>query len=198
MIKNTLGIVVISILFCLQTNAQTKQTASVEESVWEIQTGFLGVWGYKETKLSNSIALRTEVGFDSDIFSSPYYERGRANFVMTPVITAEPRWYYNLSNRVEKGYDIDHNNGNFVSLDISFHPGILVISNVDNLEVIPDLSIVPKWGIRRTLGRHFSYEVGIGIGYQRIFYDSEKYYFFDSSDKNNGVIDLHLRIGYTF
>ena len=41
------------------------QDASVEQSTFGIQTGVLGVWAYKETKLSNQIALRTEIGMDA-------------------------------------------------------------------------------------------------------------------------------------
>lgn len=38
------------------------QNASVEKSVFGIQTGFLGIWGHNETKLTNQIALRSEIG----------------------------------------------------------------------------------------------------------------------------------------
>ena len=41
------------------------QDASVEKSTFGIQTGVLGVWAYKETELSNQIALRTEIGMDA-------------------------------------------------------------------------------------------------------------------------------------
>ncbi len=41
---------------------------------------------------------------------------------MTPVITAEPRWYYNLNKRVSKSKNIEGNSGNFISLKTSYHP----------------------------------------------------------------------------
>lgn len=49
---------------------------------------------------------------------------------------------------------------------------------------------MPKWGIKRTLGNHFTYEAGIGIG---TFFALEEY-----KTDNNIAVDLHLRIGYTF
>ena len=76
------------------------QNASVEKSVFGIQTGFLGIWVHNESKLSNQIALRSEIGFDSGIWGGDFYDK--TGFLMTPVITAEPRWYYNLNTRVSK------------------------------------------------------------------------------------------------
>jgi hypothetical protein len=70
---------------------------------------------------------------------------------MTPVITAEPRWYYNLNKRVNKSKRIDGNNGNFISLKTSYHPDWFVISNYDNINIISDISLVPTWGIRRNI-----------------------------------------------
>lgn len=179
---------------------QNKQTAaSVEKSIWGVQTGFFGGWAYNEFKLSNSISLRTEVGLDADLLvQNSYYENSKVSVAFTPVIAAEPRWYYNLNNRVDKSYDIDKNNGNFLSLEISSHPGFFVISNVDNLDVIPDLSLIPKWGIRRTIGSHFSYEVGLGFGVTKTFYDEDEFSSINSSDKFSWRPDFHLRIGYTF
>lgn len=111
---------------------------------------------------------------------------------MTPVITLEPRLYYNLNKRVKKSRSIDGNSGNFISLKTSYHPDWFIISSSDDVHVISDILIVPTWGIRRNLGKHFSYEAGIGIGY--VYYFSNKYV----ADEGEVAGNLHLRVGYRF
>jgi hypothetical protein len=50
---------------------------------------------------------------------------------MTSVLTADPRWYYNLNKRVSKSKSIDRNSRNFHSLKTSYHPDWFVISNYE-------------------------------------------------------------------
>jgi hypothetical protein len=45
-----------------------KKDVSVEKSIFGIQTGLLGIWVHNEMRLTNEIALRTELGLDSGIF----------------------------------------------------------------------------------------------------------------------------------
>ena len=165
----------------------TAQDASVEKSIFGVQTGFFGVYGFNETKLSNKIALRTEIGLDAGLLLE---NSGSASFIFTPVLRAEPRWYYNLERRVSRGKRITRNTGNFVSLNVSFNPDLFLIDFTNrNVSVPNQISIVPTWGIRRSLGKHISYETGFGIGYRRILDDS----FFD---QNEVAVNLHLRIGF--
>lgn len=181
------------ILSTLFVTAQT-QPPSVENSLFGAQTGFLGVWVHNESRLSNSIALRTEIGLDSNIFGGSAYEED-VNFLLTPVLTLEPRWYYNLDKRQSKGKSISNNSGNFFALRISFNPDLFVISNDENVSVSNQLFVIPKWAIRRNIGEHFNYELGIGIGYHHIF--DEDYQKVEDDDETIAV-DFHIRIGYTF
>jgi hypothetical protein len=159
--------ILLTLVFCGLTLIAKSQNASVEQSTYGIQTGFLGIWAHNETKLSNSIALRSEIGFDSGIWGGDFYDG--TGFLLTPVITLEPRLYYNLNKRVKKSRRIDGNSGNFISFKTSYHPDWFVISNTENVSVISDISIIPTWGIRRNIGKHFTYETGIGIGYRYTF-----------------------------
>ncbi len=187
----SLKIKLFAVVLFMTTNFIAQNT-SVEKSIWGIQTGILGIWIHNEYKLSNKVALRSEIGFDggyrySDFFGYNYY-------VLAPVLTAEPRWYYNLEKRNKKGKNISKNSGNFVGLKTSFHPNWFTISNEDNIEVTPQITIIPKWAIRRTVGNHFTYEAGIGIGYQYIFYKNAGY----ADNESTWAPDLHIRLGYTF
>jgi hypothetical protein len=168
------------------------QSASVENSVSGVQIGFLGAWYHSEMKLTNLIALRGEIGLDTGLYGSNINEID--GFLLAPVLRLEPRWYYNLNKRERKSKRIDGNTGNFVSLNISYHPDIFTISSEDNINLISDISIIPTWGIRRSIGDHFNFETGIGIGYIRYL---ERTSFFND-DRNDVGLNLHLRFGYRF
>ena len=182
----------LTLILCGLTFIAKAQNASVEKTTYGIQTGLLGVWLHNETKLSEQIALRSEVGLDSGIFAGTFYDK--VGFLMVPVITVEPRWYYNLDKRVSKSKTIAGNSGNFLSLKTSYNPDWFVISNYDNLRVVNQVSVIPTWGIKRNIGNHFTYETGFGIGYRYYFAKSAGY----AENEGETAVNLHLRIGYRF
>jgi hypothetical protein len=174
-----------------QTNYSQKK--DVENSLYNFQTGILGTWINNETKLSTSLTLRSEIGLDAGIFGGEI--NGNSGLFLTPVINLEPRFYYNINKRGNKKKDTSNNGANFLTTSISYHPDWFVISSKDNISVYNQLSIIPKWGIRRNIAKsNFNFEAGIGLGYR--FYFLKQYGY----TKNEGetAIDLHFRIGYTF
>ena len=172
----------IIILSCFSVKAQN---SGVEKSIFNIQTGFLGAWINNEYRLSNQIALRSEIGLDLGFQGC---SDCNTIYGFTPVISLEPRWYYNINKRNSKNRG-SNNSANFLALDVNFHPDLFVISNDDNAFVQNQIAFIPKWGIRRSIGKsNFNYEAGIGIG-PRFYLDS---------NESDTTVDLHLRIGYTF
>ncbi len=180
------------------SNAQTTKqeipasssAVSVEKSIFGIQTGFLGIWINNEVRLSKSIVLRSELGFATKIWKRLNQKTG---FLMTPVVRLEPRWYYNLKKRASKGKRIDGNSGNFLALQMSYYPGGTAISNYDNVNINPTVSVSSLWGIKRNIGDHFNYEVALGLGYAHYFPDKEGY-----GEGSGAIFGLLLRIGYRF
>lgn len=182
----------LSLFICgLSLNVKS-QNASVEKSTFGIQTGFLGVWVHNEAALSNFIALRSEIGVDTGLFGSD--SNNVDGFLLAAALTLEPRWYYNLNKRASKSRRTNGNSGNFISIKTTYHPDWFVISNQSNINLITDISIVPTWGIRRTIGNHFNYEAGFGIGYLHYF-KKETMVLLNESDV---AVNLHLRVGYHF
>lgn len=178
------------------------QTTGVEKTFFSIQTGLAGFWINNETKLSNSIALRSEIGIEHDFFVGDQYDG--AGFILQPVVTLEPRYYYNLEKRNSSGKKTSKNSGNYLSLKTSYHPDWFVLNLDENITKTADLSIIPTWGIKRQIGSNFTYETGIGLGY-RIVYLKPNY--FNGSSQNVDDVStnrnqyspyLHLRVGYTF
>ncbi|MEM6684951.1 MAG: hypothetical protein AAF617_04060 [Bacteroidota bacterium] len=179
---------------CIMVQTTQAQDASVEKSIFGVQTGFLGIWVHNEVKLANQFALRTEVGLDAGLFINS--DSNIDGLALIPALTLEPRWYINLNRRQEKSKRIDGNSGTFISLKTTYHPDWFVITseNKNSYTFISDISIIPTIGIRRNIGKHFNYEVGGGIGYVR-YLDDDYTRFFDASDV---AANLHLRIGYRF
>ncbi|WP_374401044.1 hypothetical protein [Flavobacterium sp.] len=180
-----LGLVLFSI------SGFSQDSLRVEKSIFGIQTGLLGFWAHNEARLSDEIALRTELGFDLGVAKSSLQDKDIV--VLIPSIRLEPRWYYNLENRVKKGKSIAKNSANFFALNTTWNPDFFYITNEnkDNFNVISTLAIIPKWGLKRTYGSHFTFETGFGLGY---FFYLEEY----NNETGNVGVDLHLRIGYTF
>ena len=185
---------VLILTLCGLTLIAKSQSASVEKSTFGLQTGVLGIWAYNEAKLSNTIALRTEIGFDFGIWETTYYDDYDSPFLLTPVIVIEPRFYYNLKKRFENSKRIDGNSGNFIALKTSIHPDWFVLFNPDKAPIVSDFSIIPTWGIRRNIGKHLNYEAGFGVGISHTFAERAGY----SENKTEMELNMHLRIGYGF
>ncbi|TPN89329.1 hypothetical protein FHK87_01415 [Aquimarina algicola] len=130
--------------------SQNEENISVEKSVFGIQTGLLGIWAHNELKLSNQVALRSEIGFG-----------GLNTSNIKPVVALEPRWYYNLKKRADKNKRIDGNSGNYISLRARYHFHSTKEAERDDLYHV---LTVATWGIRRNIGKHFNYEAGVGTG----------------------------------
>jgi hypothetical protein len=95
--KKILGFLILG----LNLNANAQDT-SVEKSIFGIQTGFSGIWINNESRLSNSLALRSEIGIENDFAVGDHYSG--AGFILQPVLTIEPRYYYNLEKRNADGW----------------------------------------------------------------------------------------------
>ena len=189
--KNVLRAIGLTLAFGAGATAQQTADASVEKSIFNIQTGFLGLYANNELGLSSKFALRTEIGLDAG-FSVSAYDN---NWGLIPMINVEPRYYYNITKRAAKGRNISGNAANFITLTTRLNPGIIVYASNDNAKAATSLLFAPKWGIRRNIGNsNFNYEAGIGIGYFVLLGEDKKYY----ADKEGVGLDLHLRIGYTF
>ena len=180
--------IIITLFFCGITLFTNAQNESVEKSIFGAQIGVLGVWVLNETRLSDKFTLRSEIGLDSGIRNN--------DFIMVPGISIEPKFYYNLNKRFSKSKDISGNSGNFLSLKTSYHPDWFVISSSDYYNVSNQISVVPTWGIRRNIGTHFNYELGIGIGWLHEFSETIGYFKYEAN--NEVAVNLLARIGYRF
>ena len=123
------------------------QKASVEKSTFGIQTGIAGFWFNNESRISTTIALRGEIGYE--------FSGNSGLYVYSPVFTLEPRYYYNLNKRANKGRKIINNTGSYFSLRTEVRPSLNAFSNYGNIDIDSDITFIPSWGIRKTHWKTF-------------------------------------------
>ena len=178
----------VAVLFSIAVSAQ----GTVEKSIFNVQIGSHPLSVNHELGLGNQFALRTE--FSTGL--TAYWTLYDSGYAITPIINLEPRWYYNIKKRDNKGKRTHNNSASFVGLASRYVSNEVLLGGLPDYYTIPNaFSFIPKWGIRRSIdSSNFNYEVGIGIGY--FFYpdqDARKY----SSKREGTALDVHLRLGYT-
>jgi hypothetical protein len=182
------------------TQAQTDtiaKTPGTVEALFTVQAGLVGGYANYEEPLGKQWALRGEVGLDLFYYEAYIYNgtslaKDKGTF-FAPQVTLEPRWYYNIEKRAQKGRHTENNSANYFSLAIKFYPDLFKIGGPDYVNVPDQLSFIPKWGIRRAIAKsNFNYELAFGVGYMTYLSDTQ---FLTSKD--DVAIDLHVRIGYT-
>jgi hypothetical protein len=179
---------ILSILLLSRLGALYAQEASVEKSINNLQTGLLGLWINHETRIGKELTIRLETGFDVDFVLNGIYDT--PGFVATHVITAEPRWYYQLDKRTRLQKSIAGNSGTFLSLKTSFHPGWIVITGKEDLDIRPQISAIPTIGIRRSKTNGFNYEFGFGLGVHHTFYPADV-----PGESTDPAVNVHVRVG---
>lgn len=183
----------VALSFAINAIAQDA-TATVEKSLFNVQTGPVGLWVNNEIRPADQFTLRTEVGLD--LWTYDTNNDGLNGAFLAPSISFEPRWYYNLKKRAAKGKNVAKNSANIITVAVKLYPDTFTIGgHPDNVNIPNQLTIVPKWIMRRHIGKtNFNYEFGGGVGY--IGYLSDTNY--NINYGSDVAIDLHARIGYTF
>jgi hypothetical protein len=164
------------------------QQENKAKSFWQLQAGLLGVWASNETNFSKQLASRSEAGVNLGFWYGGFYPK--TGIIAVPVLTLEPRWYYNLAKREVNGKRTENNSANFLSFNASYNPNWFIISNYSNLDKVNQLNFGLLWGIRRTYS-WFNIEGSTGLTYYYAFSKDVGYY------KNDDAVifQLNLRIG---
>ncbi|MDR1544960.1 MAG: hypothetical protein LBS50_11285 [Prevotellaceae bacterium] len=94
---------ILSLIFCTLNICAQETTdsvfvqdkeISVEKSIWGVQASLVGVLAYNEVKLSNKIALHSEIFFGNTIDWVSWVMPWRHNYLyVCPMLTVEPRFY---------------------------------------------------------------------------------------------------------
>ncbi len=151
------------------------------QNVHSLKATFIGLsYSYEQ-----SILQKTTVNFEFMIaggFGSSFI--GGDYWLIAPIMRVEPRYYYNYLKRLAKGKKIINNSANYLSLSADYQFGTSI---GDNAHALRAFSIIPKWGLKRTIGNHFVFEFATGIG----AYTSE-------IETWKPTLGLDLKFGYSF
>ncbi|MFT3796097.1 hypothetical protein [Flavobacterium sp.] len=173
---------------CSVQAQQTQPTASVEKALFAVEVGLVGFWAHAEMKMASHWALRTEIG--AETFTVTYHDH-ETETLLAPVVSVEPKWYYNLDKRLKMGKKTQGNSGNAFSVKVNYNPHFILAGD-DFVPKPNHIAILPKWSLRRQYGKHFTLETGIGIG--PIFYLGDDNLYKHAETFFDGM----FRIGYTF
>lgn len=197
--KKTVWAAALTTLLCAGNIVAQDTIPSVEKSIVSIQIGEGLMFTY-EHRLSRTITLRAEAGVGVMFIGEDeewLFDSENTSLALLPTFAIEPRWYYNLDRRVRKGKAIARNRANYFSLYAKYAAGWGAVELEGNMDEAPStFAVVPMWGLRRTLGKHFNYELGAGLGYAYVSkYDHFKHY----HGAKDGVIGyLRARFGFDF
>ncbi|PQJ68719.1 hypothetical protein [Polaribacter butkevichii] len=130
--------------------------------VFGLKAGLIGGWVSYEKALSNNFTLNSEVGYEGGFLKGT---NDKVDYVFTTVFSLEPRFYYNLKKREDKGKKTKNNSANYISSEFFYVPDLLSSSNRENLNVNKSFGIIPKYGLRRSVSDNLIFEFAIGAGY---------------------------------
>ena len=182
-------------LLLLCTSILFSQDIELEKSIWGIQVGVNPLGIHNESRLAKDISLRSEIGFGFGFSGN--------SWAVMPQLMLEPRYYYNLNRRSKKSKQTRNNSGNYLSINLNYLSGNLSIKSED-VEVYPNISVIPMYGLRRNIGHNFNFEFAFGIGYGWTFKEytgvdyitNENY---TEKQVEEGIsLGLRLAIGYAF
>ncbi|HPW26097.1 MAG TPA: hypothetical protein PLY31_03095 [Tenuifilaceae bacterium] len=134
-----------------------------------------------ETPVANKITLIGRLGLQAGVgYSSSF----GSYYAISPAVSLEPRFYYNISKRKSIGKNILGNSANFLSINTMY----VLDPVIEHKTTSSDFFVVnPQWGIRRVYWNHFLLEAGAGFSY-----------FFNTHGDNDFGLMLNLRLGYSF
>jgi hypothetical protein len=192
-----LGFVLISFIAKAQ-DTQEAEKVSVEKSLFGVQIGLVNASFQYEIKLDRKFTLLTEAVLALTTARIDYEDpaiKDESSTLIVPYITLEPRWYYGLDRRKRLGKKTYNNSSNYISLATSYMSYDTPLMDTGDFDVVPAITIIPKYGIRRAFAKHFNYEFSAGVGYQyNIFSNTNGC----NCDHNNTTLDIQARIGYNF
>lgn len=183
-----------AIFFLSSCFSLSAQGLTVERSIHGAQFNLTSLQYYYEAGLSDKTTLRFEAGALFGFQYSYLGETSSIEFALQPVLLAEPRYYYNLSKRADRGKRTTSNGGNFVGMAIRYQPDVLFINTDENSSSRERLTLIPRWGIRRNLGSGWDFELTLGYG----LYFQEDYYGGRRVTDVDSDIDINWRFGFRF
>lgn len=154
------------IAFCIiaiLANAQTKTMSNHSLTIHTFGTSY----NYEQS-LGSKITLTGSLGLMMPYWAWTIQSHGWA-YALNPIVGLDPRFYYNLETRNNKGKNIKYNSANYLSVECLylFRPAVS-----DNTSLLSGGIISPNWGIRRVYSDRWLLEFSLGV---KCFWGSEEH-----------------------
>ena len=152
------------LLISFSNFAQTEPQPTIED-LGKINVGLHGVEFSYEFPLSNKFLWENSlgVGMGSRVkMNKTYY-----TFILnnpTPYLKSELKYVYNTKKRLEKNKKVDLNSGNYIALQSKYSFG-----DKDYFDLNKTLLTEIHWGIQRPLGKKFTFNTHVGVGFLKDF-----------------------------
>lgn len=168
--KFKLTLVLVALLIVTNIFAQVEDKTSSELSIastentfktyGKVDLSFSGLGLSLETPISNVIMLEVAAGagagyrVDEDFRYRMYFD--------SPSIygSVHGKYYYNQALRTERGRSVNFNAGNFFGVKAKYTTPNLV----GETKTWHTMIAAFHWGMQRKMGRHFMYQLTVGIG----------------------------------
>ncbi len=166
-------------------NAQgLSDTTSLKTKQLEINTSIIGLGLSYEKLIAKNLTINYEIGLSYSFYVGGGSLYGnRFGYELSPIVSIENRWYYNLATRCRRHKKMNNNAGNFFCVKTGYRSTPITSRNLyDN----PVIVIIPAWGLQRSIGKKLSFE--FTPGYAIIFDTHQKEW--------SQNINLSVKLGY--
>ena len=160
------ALIALSLLVNLSLKAQDDIKPVEIKSLTKARLTFFGVGLEREQKINPILSIYLGASIATVYLFEPVYLRGRAPDVFnlpsvlgySPVFYTGIRKYYNLNQRQKDKKKTINNSANYTGLQIGAIPPI----EINHYETSFNVSLVPHWGMQRSLGKKTNFEFALG------------------------------------
>lgn len=174
--KTSVHVMIIISISMMGVKAQDKpsvfikgESDSLADNLVKVETLFPNLLGLSyEKKISQQITIYSMLGL-------VYYGKGATTYItifgpseyyaITPQITVQPRFYYNLDKRAASDKNVDNNSANYVGFAARFFHQSFFLSNSDRFSRGPAvLDLMLSYGLQRSFFNRMNFDLAIQPG----------------------------------
>lgn len=115
-----------------------------------------------EFKLAEKASIEVSGKLNFQLYITGTQAQPKVNMFPYSVLHLEPKWNYNVKNRIRRGRKVSGFSSNFLSLFTSYRMKV-------SRYTFSSLIIGPTWGMQRQLGKYGYLKFNSGLGYTHIF-----------------------------
>ncbi len=146
-----------------KTTRSSKYSPELSGEIHKISILPLG-YSY-ERKIADEFTFDAGVDFSFDLYYAETDDLDQNALVINPTVHLEPRYYYNLERRYQRGRNVSFNAASYIGVYSELRMNPLIEENNGFWPVYDRFKIGPAWGIQRNLGRrgYMNFNLAYGL-----------------------------------